>query len=106
MGSFAAIAAQSLCRRAQDRRDRRAALLELIIVDVGALAFRKPEKKYGAVASPIGDQRAEPAALALSWPRHALLDEPAAEIGSVDAITKTISKLKESIGSLRGHRRT
>ena len=58
-------------------------LLELIIVDIGSLAFREPEKKDGSLAPAIGDQCTETAALALSWPGDTLLDEPAAEI-SID----------------------
>ena len=56
-------------------------LVEFVIVDIGARVFRKPKKKDGSLASPIGDQGAETAALALPWPWDALLDKAAAKIG-------------------------
>ncbi len=57
---------------------------ELVGAEVGTLVLGEAEQEHRPVATPIGNDGAKAAALALPRPGNALLDEPAAQIG-IDA---------------------
>jgi hypothetical protein len=54
---------------------------QFVVIDVAAFAFCEAEQEHRPYSSAEGDQDPKAARLSLAWPRHALLDYAAAEIG-------------------------
>ena len=77
-----------LCARVPSRK--------LVGAYVVALALGEAIEKYGASASTVGDQHAKPSRTTLAWPRHALLDQSAPEIGIDQAALGPLDCVKQS----------
>jgi len=72
-------------------------LPKLVVADVVPLALGEAEQEHREIPKPAGDQRSVAAAAPFARPRHALLDEAAAQIRVDEAALRPRDRLDKAL---------